>query len=119
MEENHKLLRQWMTNGNFNDAKFESFFEDALKKEKSDLDKKHFTELSNMSLGEMKLMQVRLQINDMLPVKMPHNDTLMLIGTGPYRERWYLTLIKNALKGGKILNEEEARMTNRLIMRYK
>ena len=43
LEENHKLLRQWMTNGNFNDAKFESFFEDALKKEKSDLDKKYFT----------------------------------------------------------------------------
>jgi len=74
-----------------------------------------------MSLSEMKLMRVRLDINDMLPVTMPHNDTLMLLGSqfGPYREHKYLQVIKNALEGGKILNEEEARVLNRKIMYYK
>jgi len=36
--------------GNFKDARYESFFEDFQKQEKSDLDKKYFTQYSNMSL---------------------------------------------------------------------
>jgi len=39
-----------MENGKFKDAKYLSFFEDVQKKERSDLDKKYFTQFSNMSL---------------------------------------------------------------------
>jgi len=69
----------------------------------------------------MNLMQVRLNINDMLPLRMPHNDTLLLQGSqlGPYREHRYLEIIKRHLKGGKAPTEEEARMINRIIMDHK
>jgi len=57
----------------------------------------------------------------MLPVTMPHNDTIMLRGSqlGPYREHKYLKIIEDDLKDDKIPNDEEARVINRKIMYHK
>ena len=57
----------------------------------------------------------------MLSITMPHNDTLLLKGSklGPYREHKYLQIIKIGLQGGKIPNDEEARLINRTIMNHK
>lgn len=65
----------------------------------------------------MKMINVRLEICDMIPISMPHNDRYHIFKENlfPYKEHIYLKKQQEAFIDGKVPSEEEARTFNRKI----
>ena len=116
LEVKHQREIEWVFKINIDDQRYQKFIEESQRAELYELQKKYFGTLEK-ELDKMKMLNVKLEICDMIPISLPHNNRNFILTKNlfPYKEHYYLKKQKEALKEGKVPTEEEARSFNRMI----